>query len=126
LEILKRNRIHVNDVEQKLTTESARIDVNTEAITKKADESVLFDIDTLNNKVKIIETHLKREEEQGISVSLVWKLLLVKEWILRVNWDEIYYEYLLYLRLRSHRQYAKLVIISLKSSTKSNIKLQIK
>jgi hypothetical protein len=49
----------------------ARISVNTEAITTKADATVAFAVQTLDKDVLAIKNHLKQEEDQGISVSLV-------------------------------------------------------
>lgn len=70
LEVLKRCNHNITDITATIDSQEQKISTNTANIATKADESVLFDIDNIGTRVKAIETHLKREEEQGISVSL--------------------------------------------------------
>lgn len=67
LEILKQTNALNHDVDQRLTEQGKQITENTANISRKADDSIVFNVDTLETKVKAIEAHLKREEEQGVS-----------------------------------------------------------
>ena len=67
LEVLKKTNGTINDMDNTLQTQGASIEKNASDIATKADDSILFNVDTLESKVKAIEAHLKREEEQGVS-----------------------------------------------------------
>jgi chromosome segregation ATPase len=69
LEVLKRCNLNINDLQSTCHDQEDKITANKDAINTKAGDECLFDIQTLQKKVSNIENHLKREEEQGISVS---------------------------------------------------------
>jgi uncharacterized phage infection (PIP) family protein YhgE len=67
LDVLKTVRTGIEDNKTQTDEHTSKIEENAEAIIKKADDSIFLDMDAMNGRVKIIETHLKREEEQGIN-----------------------------------------------------------
>lgn len=69
LEVLKQCNAALSGNEATLLEHTDQIKANSADILTKADEAVLFDVENLQGKVKAIEAHLKREEEQGVSVS---------------------------------------------------------
>ena len=67
LQVLTQTNGVIHDIECNIEENTKNILSNTSAIDMKADNTILFNVDTLETKVKAIEAHLKREEEQGIS-----------------------------------------------------------
>jgi 2-phospho-L-lactate guanylyltransferase (CobY/MobA/RfbA family) len=51
-----------------------QITTNKEDISMKAEASVTYDIDSLNTRLKAAETQLKKDSEQGVSVSSLHSL----------------------------------------------------
>lgn len=69
LDVLKTCNGNMATADKTLTEHGARIAENAEAIATKADATVAFAVQTLDKDVLAIKTHLKKEEDQGISVS---------------------------------------------------------
>jgi len=67
LQVLTQTNGVIHDIECNIEENTKNILSNTSSIDMKADNTILFNVDTLETKVKAIEAHLKREEEQGIS-----------------------------------------------------------
>ena len=71
LEVLKRCNTNITSLTSTCDDQEIKISENKRVIDTKADNDCLFDIRTLEKKVGGIEQHLKREEEQGISVRTI-------------------------------------------------------
>ena len=69
LDVLKTCHGNMISAEKALAEHGGRIAENAEAIATKADATVAFAVQTLDKDVLAIKTHLKKEEDQGISVS---------------------------------------------------------
>ena len=67
LEVLKKCNSNLVDIEHHLETTTEQVTQNSAKIELKADNTILFNVDVLENKVRAIEAHLKREEEQGVN-----------------------------------------------------------
>jgi hypothetical protein len=67
LDILKQCSGNFTDLDETLTNHDKDIKDNAAAVATKADDTVLFNVDTLESKVEFIEAYLKKEEEQGVS-----------------------------------------------------------
>lgn len=67
LDVLKQCSGNFTDLDETLTTHDKNIKENASVIATKADDTVLFNVDTLEGKVEFIEAYLKKEEEQGVS-----------------------------------------------------------
>jgi hypothetical protein len=59
----------MSTADKTIAEHSAKIVENTDAIVTKADATVAFAVQTLDKDVLAIKNHLKKEEDQGISVS---------------------------------------------------------
>ena len=68
LEVLKRCNTNITSLTSTCDDQEIKMSETKRVIDTKADNDCLFDIRTLEKKVGGIEQHLKREEEQGISV----------------------------------------------------------
>jgi hypothetical protein len=77
LDVLKTCHGNMSTAEKTLSEHGAKIAENQEAIATKADATVAFAVQSLDKDVLAIKTHLKKEEDQGISVSLSSELLLL-------------------------------------------------
>jgi hypothetical protein len=55
---------------ENITKHDDGIKSNAEAISTKADASLMFDVQNVSDELGIIKEHLKREEDQGINVSI--------------------------------------------------------
>lgn len=69
LDVLKTCQTSMSTAERTLAEHTAKITENTDAIVTKADATVAFAVQTLDKDVLAIKNHLKKEEDQGISVS---------------------------------------------------------
>jgi hypothetical protein len=69
LDVLKQCHGNMTATDKTLGDYGIRIADNTEGIATKADATVAFAVQTLDKDVLAIKTHLKKEEDQGISVS---------------------------------------------------------
>ena len=67
LDVLKKCNGQLVDLEHHLETTTEQVTQNSAKIELKADNTILFNVDILENKVRAIEAHLKREEEQGVN-----------------------------------------------------------
>lgn len=68
LEALTRVNTSVTNADANIQNHALKIASNAADILTKADIAVLFDVDKLGERLKIIEVHIKREEEQGVGV----------------------------------------------------------
>lgn len=76
LDVLKTCQTNMATAERTLAEHTAKITENTDAIVTKADATVAFAVQTLDKDVLAIKNHLKKEEDQGISVSLCQSSLI--------------------------------------------------
>ena len=70
LEVLKQVNLNVKHLQTASSEHTTRIGENIIAIGKKADESVLVDVETVAGRVSTIEAYLKKDEEVGLSVRI--------------------------------------------------------
>jgi UTP:GlnB (protein PII) uridylyltransferase len=68
LDVLKTCQTNMSSADRTLAEHTAKITENTDAIVTKADATVAFAVQTLDKDVLAIKNHLKKEEDQGISV----------------------------------------------------------
>ena len=71
-ETLKLCNGQFNDLDSKTRLHDLNIEKIVEDVENKAPDSVMVNIDTLEKKVRTIEIHLQKEEEQGIGVLLLF------------------------------------------------------
>jgi hypothetical protein len=67
-DVLKLLNKTVTSTEATVVNHTDLITKNTDVINTKADATVIIAVDSLTEKVEAIEKHLKKEEDQGISV----------------------------------------------------------
>lgn len=71
LDVLKTCQQNLTSMDRTLNEHTSKITENTDAIITKADATVAFAVQTLDKDVLAIKNHLKKEEDQGISVSII-------------------------------------------------------
>jgi transcriptional regulator len=66
---LKTCNTSITAMEKTIGEHTGKINETADALTTKADATVAFAVQTLDKDVLAIKNHLKKEEDQGISVS---------------------------------------------------------
>ena len=73
-ETLKLARTTLTEIETGAEKAEEKMEQMSQDLETKAPDTVLFNVNTLERKVSTIEVHLRKEEEQGIGVSILIKL----------------------------------------------------
>ena len=59
----------LGELETNVTSQGVKINTNEEILQTKADQSIVFEVEAVTRKMEEVEKTLKKEEEQGVSVS---------------------------------------------------------
>jgi hypothetical protein len=60
----------LGELETNVTSQGVKINTNEEILQTKADQSIVFEVEAVTRKMEEVEKTLKKEEEQGVSVSI--------------------------------------------------------
>jgi adenosine deaminase len=68
-EILKQVHASMLETQTTMIAHGGQIQANEEMIKTKADESIVFEMEVVSKKMEDVEKHVRKEDEQGVSVS---------------------------------------------------------